>query len=98
MKARYSNLIFGACFAVALFLFGRIMAPFLMPVLLGGFLVVLFDPIRRTLGAWIPGHRALIAGLATLGVGLLILLPLAVITWFVARELLAVVDSTRAFL
>ena len=35
MRKRYSNLVFGASFVVALFLFGRIMAPFLMPVLIG---------------------------------------------------------------
>jgi predicted PurR-regulated permease PerM len=95
MRKRYSNLIFGASFAVALLLFGRIMAPFLMPVILGGLLVVLSQPIQRAMTRVAGRRRALAAGLSTAAVVLLILVPLVSITFFVARELLVALDTAR---
>ncbi len=95
---RWSNVIFGALFAVAILLFGRIMAPFLTPVLLGVLLVVLFHPLQRALTRITGRRRALAAGLATGAVVLLIVVPLSVITYFVGRELLVVMETTRHLL
>ena len=44
-----SNWVFAALAAVAVLLLIRILLPFLMPVLLGGFLVVLFQPLHQQL-------------------------------------------------
>jgi predicted PurR-regulated permease PerM len=90
---RWSNLIFAGLFALALILFSRILLPFLMPVLLGGFLVVLFSPIQDFLGRRLKGRRSLCAALCTLTVFLLILAPLAAVGWMVGRELLQLAVS-----
>jgi predicted PurR-regulated permease PerM len=96
-QKKWSNLVFGALFAVALLLFGWILLPFTIPALLGGFLVVLFSPIQTWLGRK-TGRRALAAGISTLSVLLLIVIPLAVIAFFVGREMLALFDAIRAAL
>lgn len=85
---RWSNFVFAGLFALALILFSRILLPFVMPVLLGGFLVVLFLPIQDFLCRKLKGRRSLCAALSTLAVFLLILLPLAGVGWLVGRELL----------
>ncbi|WP_224241157.1 AI-2E family transporter [Hyalangium gracile] len=84
---RWSNFVFAGLFALAIVLFSRILLPFLMPVLLGGFLVVLFLPIQDFLCRRLKGHKALCALLSTLTVFLLILAPLAAVGWLVGREL-----------
>jgi predicted PurR-regulated permease PerM len=85
---RWSNFVFAGLFALALVLFSRILLPFVMPVLLGGFLVVLFLPIQDFLCRKLKGRKSLCAALSTLTVFLLILLPLAGVGWLVGRELL----------
>jgi predicted PurR-regulated permease PerM len=95
---RWSNLVFAGLFALAIVLFSRILLPFVMPVLLGGFLVVLFLPIQDFLSRRIKGHPAVCAALSTLAVFLLILLPLAGVGWLVGRELLQVVTNLPAVL
>jgi len=85
---RWSNLVFAGLFALAIVLFSRILLPFMMPVLLGGFLVVLFFPIQDFLCRRLKGHTPVCATLSTLAVFLLILLPLAGVGWLVGRELL----------
>ncbi|WNG47947.1 AI-2E family transporter [Archangium minus] len=96
---RWSNLIFAGLFALALILFSRILLPFLMPVLLGGFLVVLFLPLqdllfRTRLRAW----PSLCAGLSTLAIFLLILAPLALVGWLVVREVLGMMEHGQDLL
>lgn len=85
---RWSNCVFAGLFALAIVLFSRILLPFVMPVLLGGFLVVLFFPIQDFLCKRLKGRSALCASLSTVAVFLLILLPLAGVGWLVGRELL----------
>lgn len=97
-EKRWSNLVFAILFLISLLLFGRIMAPFLMPVLLGGFLVVLFEPVHRLLSRVIAGRCALSAGLSTAAVILLIVVPLALTTVLVGRELLALAEQARALI
>jgi predicted PurR-regulated permease PerM len=93
---RWSNLIFAGLFALALVLFSRILLPFLMPVLLGGFLVVLFRPLQDVLfRTRLRACPALCAGLSTLAVFLLILVPLALVGWLVAREVLGMMEHAQ---
>ncbi|MGE6758855.1 AI-2E family transporter [Corallococcus interemptor] len=95
---RWSNFIFAGLFALALILFSRILLPFLMPVLLGGFLVVLFMPIQDSLDRRLQGRKSLAAGLSTLAVFLLILAPLALVGWMVVREVLQFVGQAQDLL
>lgn len=95
---RWSNVVFAGLFALAVVLFFFILLPFLMPVLLGGFLVVLFLPIQDFLSRRFKGRKALCATLSTLAVFLLILVPLAGIGWLVGRELFQLAAHLPAFL
>jgi predicted PurR-regulated permease PerM len=95
---RWSNYIFAGLFVLALILFSRIILPFLMPVLLGGFLVVLFIPVYDTLCQKTRQRRNLSAALATTVVFLLILVPIAAIGWMVAREVLSLADQSQDML
>lgn len=95
---RWSNYIFAGLFILALILFSRIILPFLMPVLLGGFLVVLFAPVYDTLCQKTRQRRSLSAALATTVVFLLILVPIAAIGWMVAREVLTLMDGAQSML
>ena len=97
-QKKWSNIVFAGLFAVALLLFGRIMLPFLEPVLLGGFLVVLFYPVHQRLTRAAPQRRALAAAITTLGVLMLIVVPLAALAFFVGREVLGVYDAAEAAL
>ncbi len=90
--------MFAGLFALALILFSRILLPFLMPVLLGGFLVVLFMPVQDFLCQKVKGRRSLCAGLSTLTVFLLILVPLAAVGWMVAREVLQFMGRAQELL
>ncbi len=95
---RWSNFIFATLFAVSLLLFGRILLPFMMPVLLGAFLVVLFQPMQAFFQRHLGPRPAAVSVASTTGVFLLILVPLAVIGYLVARELLAVMAFSRELL
>lgn len=90
--------MFAALFALALILFSRILLPFLMPVLLGGFLVVLFMPVQDYLCQKLRGRKPLCAGLSTLTVFFLILAPLALVGWMVAREVFQFVGQAQDLL
>ncbi|HYO52532.1 AI-2E family transporter, partial [Archangium sp.] len=86
-------------FVLALILFSRILLPFLMPVLLGGFLVVLFRPLQGVLfRTRLRRYPSLCAGLSTLAVFLLILVPLSGVGWLVAREVLGLVEHAQELL
>jgi predicted PurR-regulated permease PerM len=95
---RWSNIVFAGLFALAVVLFSRILLPFVMPVLLGGFLVVLFLPIQDFLCRRLKGHTGLCALASTVAVFLLILVPLAGVGWLVGRELFQLVASLPSVL
>lgn len=94
-QQRRSNIVFGILFLVSMGLFGRILLPFVMPVLLGMFLTVLVRPAHD----WLCGHtghrRVLCAALSTIGVLLLIVVPVALVAFFVGRELLGLLDQVH---
>jgi predicted PurR-regulated permease PerM len=85
---RWSNWVFAGLFILAVVLFSRILLPFMMPVLLGGFLVVLFMPVQDFLCRTLRGRKSLCAAVCTLTVFFLILAPLAAVGWMVGREVL----------
>ncbi|GEL70835.1 AI-2E family transporter [Myxococcus virescens] len=95
---RWSNFVFAGLFALALILFSRILLPFLMPVLLGGFLVVLFMPVQDSLCQKLGGRKSLSAGVSTVTVFVLILAPLALVGWMVAREVFQLVGQVQVLL
>jgi predicted PurR-regulated permease PerM len=86
----WSNAIFGVLFALALFLFARIMAPFVVPLLLSGFVVVLFQPVHARLVRLLPRRPARSAALSTLLVFTLLFLPLSAVGYVAGRELVEV--------
>lgn len=86
---RWSNLVFAGLFGISLILLFRILAPFIIPVMLGGFLVVLFQPLHRRLERWCGPYRALSATLSTLAILLLLVGPLCLVAWLVGREVMA---------
>lgn len=89
-RGRWSNYVFGGLFALGLYLFFRILLPFMMPIILGIFLVVLFLPLQRRLKHWLPGHETWVAGLCTGAVVTVILVPLIGVGWLFSRELVGV--------
>ncbi len=95
LQKKWSNVVFGVLFFGALLLFGRIMAPFVMPVLLGGFLTVLFMGLNDRLVRLTGGRRAVAAATSTLAVLALLVVPLGVLVYFVGRELMFVADGLR---
>lgn len=95
---RWSNVVFAGLFALAVLLLARILLPFLMPVLLGGFLVVLFLPVQEVLHRALKQRRSLCAALSTLIVFVLILLPLAGVGWLVGGEVLGLLEQGQAAL
>jgi predicted PurR-regulated permease PerM len=96
---RTSNILFAGLFGIALFLFSRILLPFFMPVLLGAFLVVLFMPAHDFLRLRVLGGRdSVSAGLCTLMVVLVLVLPLAVVGYLVLKELSGIMEATSGVL
>lgn len=71
----------------------RVMASFLLPLLLAGMLVVVFGPLHRWLRARVPGPDWLPAGLATLFVLVIVLAPLILI---VSRAVGDAVEMVRS--
>lgn len=96
--ASRSGWVFAGLAAVATLLLARILLPLLMPVLLGAFLVVLFQPVHRWHSRRLPGHEALSAGLsASVMIGAL-LIPFGVVAALIARELPTLMVSAEALL
>jgi predicted PurR-regulated permease PerM len=94
----WSNVVFGGCFVACLLVFVRILAPLVLPVLMGGFLVVLALPLHDAVLARLGERPALAAALSTALVFLLILLPVGALGWLIGKELLDVAASAQAVL
>jgi predicted PurR-regulated permease PerM len=95
-RRQTSNWIFLGLFGAALLLFVRIVLSFVMPVLLGAFLVVLFLPVHAFLQRRVT--RPWAAALTTAFVILALLLPLAVLGYVVATEVGSASAAGRALL
>ncbi|HLT30135.1 MAG TPA: AI-2E family transporter [Myxococcaceae bacterium] len=90
--------MFAGLACAALLLLARIVLPFLIPVLLGAFVVVLFDPVHQRLRSLLPSHPRLCAAISATSVLLLLLLPLAVVAVLVAHQLLGMASAAEALL
>ncbi len=83
---RWSDAAFAAAFLLTLVLFYRVVAPFLMPVLIGLFIVVLFGGANERLVRRLRGRRRLAATISTGVVLLAVLIPAAVVGFFLVVE------------
>lgn len=96
---KWSNIIFGALFALSLLLFARIIWPFALPVLLGAFIAVLFMPVQDWLCARMKTKsNTLCAALSTFAVFVLILVPLGTLAYFLGRELIIAIELVKELL
>lgn len=86
---RRSSWAFVASFAGAALLFGWIVLPFLTPVLLGAFLVLLFQPVQVRVDRWLPRHPATAASFCTAVVLISTLGPIVLSAAILSRELFA---------
>ncbi|MCU0960683.1 MAG: AI-2E family transporter [Pirellulaceae bacterium] len=73
------------------FLFFRVMAPFLLPLVLAALLVVIFEPLHRRVVMWCRGRTGLAAAATTGLVIAIVLLPLLTVLFIAAAEGSAVV-------
>lgn len=95
---KWSNIVFAGLFALSIFFFFRIIWPFVLPVLMGAFVAVLFMPMHDWICARLANRQALCAGVSTALVFLLILVPLTVLAYFLSREVLSALEFGRAIL
>jgi len=97
--SRWSNVAFALAFAVTLYFFYEVVAPFVIPVLVGAFVVILFAPAHerlvRLLGA---RRRRLASALSSCGVLLLLLLPAAGAIYLLAGQAGALLSQARDLL
>jgi predicted PurR-regulated permease PerM len=85
-SSRWSDAAFAAAFLLTLVLFYRVVAPFLMPVLVGLFIVVLFGGANERLVRRLRGRRRLAASISTSVVLLAVLAPAAVVGYLLVLE------------
>lgn len=83
---RWSDAAFAVAFVLTLVLFYRVVAPFVTPVLIGLFIVVLFGGANERLVRWLHGRRRLAATISTCVVLLAVLIPAAVIGYILVVE------------
>lgn len=95
---RVSNYIFAGLFALSILLFSRILLPFVMPVLMGAFLVVLMMPVQDWLCAKTRGRTRLAAALSTVVVFVAVVVPVGVIAYLVAGEIISVMGYAKELL
>lgn len=76
--SRFSTWTFLSCLIISLILVAHLLFGFLTPIAIALVIVSLFEPIHKRLWQVFSGREYLVAGLATLLVVLLVLVPLAV--------------------
>lgn len=86
-KRKTSFLCFIAAVLVVGVYFFRIIQPFLLPILVAGMMALLTHPAYQRAVLLLRGHRRMAAALVSLGVVILILLPVGVVLTFATREL-----------
>jgi predicted PurR-regulated permease PerM len=94
---RLTRLVSFAMLVGLVVLFGllslRVMASFLLPLLLAAMLVVVFGPLHRTLKARLGGPEWLAAGLTTVFVLLIVLVPLGILVARAGGDAVAMLRS-----
>ncbi len=93
MARLVSLLLMGAVIVMLTLTFYHVMAPFLMPLFLAGVLAVLCQPIYRRFLKWTKNRTPLAAGLTSVVVLTVILVPLTLGTVAGAKQLYALADS-----
>ena len=98
--SRWSNVAFALAFAVTLYFFYEVVAPFVIPVLVGAFVVVLFAPAHERLVRLLGGarRRRLASALSSCGVLLLLLLPTAGVIYVLAGQSTKLLAQARELL
>ena len=96
--SRWSNLAFAAAFAVALFFFYEVVAPFVIPVLLAGFVVVICDPWHERIVHLFRGRRRVASLLSSLIVLVGVLLPLSLMAFLLIQQGLDLLARAQAAL
>lgn len=87
MSSRVTQWVFiGVVVAVGV-LFFRVIGPFLVPLLLAAVLAMLFRPLFRWIAGVLHGYDHVAAGLTTVALLLLLIVPLSVAVFFAGREL-----------
>lgn len=84
---RIGRITFVVLLGLSLLALGWVMHPFFVPVLLGAVLAVLLRPSYERMLARMPARPGMAALLTTLAVFLLLLVPLSLLAFAVAREL-----------
>lgn len=95
---RWSTWAFIFAFAVTLVLFVVVVWPFLIPVVVGAFVVVLFDSPHEALVEKLHGRRGLASLLSTIAVFLLILVPLGGVVFVLVEQAIELAGSLKEFL
>ncbi len=86
MSRMVSFIVLVAIILVIGFIFYRVMAPFLLPLFLAALLVVLFHPLHKWIVQKCGGRQKLAALVTTLGVLLIVLVPIFVVAILAASE------------
>lgn len=95
---RWSTWAFIFAFAVTLVFFVVVVWPFLIPVLVGAFVVVLFDTPHESLVVRLHGRRALASLISTIAVFLLVLVPIAAVVFVLVEQAIELVGTLKEFL
>ncbi|MHB1843706.1 MAG: AI-2E family transporter [Deltaproteobacteria bacterium] len=98
MQARWSNWLLFALFLAGVFLFYDIVSDYVLPVVMGGFTAIVFQGLCDWIARRLGGRRRIASILATIGVVLAILLPLAVLAGLVTEEAIGMLSFARLHL
>lgn len=85
-RLRWSNVTFLAAFALTLWLFLKVVAPFWIPILLAASGAIVLSPINEWLVKKLGGRRHLASTLSLVGTALLLLAPTAYISYRLVQE------------
>jgi predicted PurR-regulated permease PerM len=96
MARLVSLLLMGAVIVMLALTFYHVIAPFLMPLFLAGVLAVLCQPLYRRILKWMKDRTVVAAGLTTLAVLIIILVPATLGTIAAARQLYSLAHETLA--
>lgn len=95
----WSNVALALVFGITLYFFSAVVAPFVLPVLVGAFAVVICAPVHERLVAVLgPRRRRLASGISTVSVVLLLLLPLSGGVYLLSVQVEDLVREVRALL
>lgn len=95
---KWSTAAFALAFAITLVFFLVVIWPFLIPVLIGAFIVVLFDAPHEALVWRLHGKRGFASLLSSLGVFLLVLVPSAAVAFVLVQQAIELVGEAKEFL